>query len=784
MADGNASAVRQFGRSIAAIVLLASAGHAEAVRVPRFDIPPGSLRSAVVAIGTQAGVTIGMSDSAIADISVRGIKGRMSVAAALARILAGTTADFRQADAQTFQIVRRPPSKTVRRPPLPLPPPIAAKVDSEIVVTGSKRSATLQDYIGSVVLVDGRSVRPDRLIHGSEALVDQVPILTSTHLGPGRNKLFIRGIADSSFNGPTQATVGQYLGEVRLNYNAPDPELAIYDVASVEVLEGPQGALYGAGSLGGIVRLIPVAPDLSHRSLDIAGGGSYQAHGAPGGDISAILNLPIVDDRLALRIIGYGDIDGGYIDDPSRGLKDINRTTTRGLRATLRYQPAPDWTIDLGAVDQGINSRDGQYAERGLPPLQRSSVLAQPFDNDYALGSLTIRHAMGSIQFVSATSVVRHDVDSTYDASLTADTPRLYQEMNHITLLTNETRLSREYASGSSWVLGGELLRSGDRLTRTLGPPGTSDRIVGTNDVAEEASLFGEATLELASRWFATAGARIEYARLVDHALDQVVTGSEPHRHVTAVLPSVGLLWKPTDRLSLYARYQEGYRPGGLSVQGNVTQRFESDSVSSYEAGIRYGSPSDRLTASAAISFTHWENIQADLVDTDGLPYTANIGTGRIIGFEAQASWHPLPGLAIDGEVFANNSRLSRPAPDFAGEKDASLPNIADEIARVGGRYGFDAFGRRVELSGSLRYVGRSRLGVGTALDVHQGRYFDTAIGASAPFGPITISLDATNLTDERGNIFALGNPFGVMAGKQITPQRPRTIRLGAAVHF
>jgi outer membrane receptor protein involved in Fe transport len=73
-------------------------------------------------------------------------------------------------------------------------------------------------------------------------------MLFSTQLGPGRNKLFIRGVADSSFTGPTQATVGQYLGDVRLNYNAPDPDLNLYDIARVEVVEGPQGTLYGAGS--------------------------------------------------------------------------------------------------------------------------------------------------------------------------------------------------------------------------------------------------------------------------------------------------------------------------------------------------------------------------------------------------------------------------------------------------------------------------------------------------------------------------------------------------------
>ena len=74
-------------------------------------------------------------------------------------------------------------------------------------------------------------------------------------------------------------------------------------------------------------------------------------------------------------------------------------------------------------------------------------------------------------------------------------------------------------------------------------------------NVAEEASLFGEGTLRLANHLFATAGLRLEYARLVDHALDQVDVGSEPHRHVAAVLPSLGMLWKAADDVSVYARY-------------------------------------------------------------------------------------------------------------------------------------------------------------------------------------------------------------------------------------
>jgi iron complex outermembrane receptor protein len=771
--------VRAFAAGLLLVVAPVSTS-ASATGPATFDVPPGTLRAAIVEIGMRAGVTIGLSDFALGLIPVAGVHGRSSVAGALRRLLAGSAATFVQVDKGIFRIVRRP-SSPVRRA-------IAAIRSSDtapgeaIVVTGSKRSAALGNYAGGVQIADLGAIRAGDLAHGSEALVSQLPVLSSTHLGLGRDKLFIRGIADSSFNGPTQATVGQYLGDVRLNFNAPDPDLALYDVASIEVLEGPQGTLYGAGSLGGVIRFVPVAPDLDAASFSLSAGGSATAHGAPGGDIAGIADVPIVRDTLGVRAVAYAGIDGGYIDDPSRRRADINGVFTRGARLTLRYRPAPDWTIDLGGVVQNIDARDGQYTVRDLPPLETDSVIAQPFDNDYALASVVVRHAAGAISLVSATSIVWHDIGSTYDASLPSVAPTRYNEKDDISIVTNETRVSQHDAAGGGWVIGVELLRSVDRLRRVLGPIGAEGAISGTRNTIEQASLFGEATFRIAPRWFATAGARIGYTHLLGEVLDDPDEDDDQHRNGVAELPSLGVVWKASHELTFYARYQEGFRPGGLSVQASGTQRFESDSVATSEAGLRYASL--RFSGSLALSYAHWEDIQADLVDRAGLPYTANIGSGRILGFEARATWRPLAALSIDGAVFADRSRLNRPAPAFAGEQDATLPNIPDLTARLGADYGIAIGERTLELSGSVRYVGRSRLGVGPLLDLRQGRYFDTALGAKLPVGRFTLSLDATNVLDRHGNIFALGNPFGVTTGLQKTPLRPRTIRLGAAITF
>src|SRR3546814_20473727 len=128
---------------------------------------------------------------------------------------------------------------------------------------------------------------------GTASLIFRVAGRRSTRAGTGRNKLFIRAIADSGVAGPTQATTGQYLGDMRLNYAAPDPDLRLYDMQGVEVLEGPQGTLYGAGSLSGIVRMIPNAPNLVRAGGQISAGLSATPHGDPGGDLAATNNLPV-----------------------------------------------------------------------------------------------------------------------------------------------------------------------------------------------------------------------------------------------------------------------------------------------------------------------------------------------------------------------------------------------------------------------------------------------------------------------------------------------------------
>jgi iron complex outermembrane receptor protein len=362
-----------------------------------FDLAPAPLTTSVARIGALAGVSIATSDPALLNGSGRAIRLNGTAEAALKALLKGTQARAVPIGSNGWRIVAR--VRTVERP-------IANKPETspapEIVVLGSKRDRPLADYPASITMIDCAELVRFGSAPDTNALARIDPTIQSTHLGPGRDKLFLRGIADSSFNGSGAALVGIYVNDLRLTYNAPDPALRFYDADRIEILEGPQGTLYGAGSMAGLVRITPHAPELNAASGEAWIGGTLTAYGSPGGDVGGIANIPLVRDRVALRVVGYAARDGGYIDDAMRG-RDVNRTNTVGGRATLRAAVGDEWTLDVGGIVQDIRNRDAQYAERDQPILTRASIAAQPSSNLLRAGDIVLTGSIGSVNVTSTT---------------------------------------------------------------------------------------------------------------------------------------------------------------------------------------------------------------------------------------------------------------------------------------------------------------------------------------------------------------------------------------------
>lgn len=819
-----------------AFALLALPAQAMAAEERSFDVPRGALSASLPQLSRQAGVSISVVDGRLWQMDVKPVRGRMSVEAAIKRLLSGTGARAVRVSATSWRIESRPaPPRMARRPAAPRPAPrpkpdldrdhVAAASD-EIIVTATKTDLPYSRFAGVATQLSGEDLAfgGER---GTESILSRMATVSSTHLGSGRNKLFIRGIADSSFTGPTQATVGQYLGDVRLSYNAPDPDLRLYDIDSVEILEGPQGTLYGAGSLGGIIRTVPKAPDPGRQRVQAIAGFSLTQHGDPGGDIAAIANLP-VGEAHALRLVGYMISDGGYIDNPLRGQKDVNRVHVRGGRGTLRLDPGNDWTIDIGGVYQAITADDAQYADKDAPPLTRSSMVEQNSSARYAMGTLVVMKDWDDLHFQSSNAYVDHRLFERFDASLPThqtggdegnggalgtvdvarlfapiqivpmgDVPRVLDQRNATRMFVSESRLSRPYYDGLGWVIGASFIDNRARQNRqyAYGPlratlPGVSNRIT-------EFTGYAEATVELIPDLTASGGLRLSRAKLggeaegVSFALAQANRATTASRTETDLLPSFSLLATPFDTVRLYARYQEGFRPGGLAVDGDFVRRFLNDQVRTWEAGVRFGDRGrNLLDASLSISHSRWRNIQADFIDGNGFPTTTNIGDGRITSLSGAIAVRPTSKLTFDLGAVYNHSRVDDLSPQIlavfatAPARLGRIPNVASHAVRGSITYATVIGDQDFRVNGWANYIGPSRLGIGPVLGERQGDYIDTGLAMRVGSERRGLSLTLTNLFDSRGNRFSLGTPFVEGNGGFLTPLRPRTLRLAIDVAY
>ncbi|WP_371819584.1 TonB-dependent receptor [Erythrobacter sp. 3-20A1M] len=779
----------------AALVALGST--AAMARKADLAVPGGTLSEVAIAVARKTGSSIVIADRAVARRRVAGVHGRMDAAAAVDAIARRNGLKAVRVGTNAWRLEARDPPPPAKRQPRqssrqmpPPPPPIVQEITEgpPIIVIASKRESRLRDLPGQVSLLDGQSLELGG-VGGTEKIAQRIATVSSTYLGSGRNKLFIRGIADSSFTGPTQATVGQYLGDLRLSYNAPDPDLRLSDMERVEVLEGPQGTLYGAGSLGGIIRLVPNAPEFGETTFSAIVGGSAVSHGSPGFDTHATLNLPVAAGA-ALRLNGDLVSQGGYIDKPYLGRRDVDRTRIAAGRAALRVELAPDWTIDLLALGQDTDARDSQYADRDSGGLVSSARVQEGARATYGHGQIVISGRIGAVRLRSSTGVAGQNLRERYDATWPGDPARLFVQNNDTRMIANETRVWQPLGERFGWLIGGSFLHNRTRLTRSLGTDGASMVSTGVLNTIDELTGYGEASLRLFGPVIASAGLRATRAHLggagEDVAPQLALAGREitARRDETAYLPSASLLVQVAPRGRIYARYQEGFRPGGLAVAGAFVSRFRSDHVSTMEIGGAIGEPGrGTFDLAANLSYTDWHNIQADFIDITGLPTTANVGDGRIWAVSVSGGARLAPRLKLEFGASYNDSRVDEPVYANAARL-SQIPNIARFSGRLALQWSHDLTDDlRLDASGRVNYIGPSRLGVGPDLGELQGDYLDTGVLVRVGGDRFGVTASISNLADTRGNRFALGTPFAT-GREQVTPLEPRTVRIGFDARF
>lgn len=753
-------------------------------------IPSCTLAEAIDIIARGTGASIGTTNPALLRRRIASKRVSGGVDNMLRQIL-GNGVMLRRLGGDSWLIVglRRLEAEPVSAL-IPMRPPEPG--GAAIVVARSRSDAALHAFPLTARVMPGAMIDAAAAMRGSDALADRVALVSGTHLGPGRDKLFLRGIADSSFAGTRAATVAPYLGEQRLTYRAADPGLLPLDLEQVEVLPGPHGTLYGAGALGGIVRLQPRAPDFGEASARGWGGISATAHGAMGGDLGVLANLPVVEGQLGLRVLGYRSDAGGYIDDMARGDKDVNRVRTTGGRLALRYRQG-DWTADIGGAVQAIRSHDAQYAQPGTGSgaagaLERRSGVAEPSSDHIALASATVRRGGGPVHVSATVGAVEQRMDQNYAATARDGGAILCRQADHASLVTIEARAWREPGDGPGWMGGVSILSSRARQIRSVLPESPGDRLRVRNDNTE-LSAFGEVTLDAGPGLSFTGGLRLSRMTLDGDALGKLDSfyfsrEQEPvsvARSETRLLPSLAATLKLHGKGRAYARYERGYRPGGVAG-GIVSRKFASDRIGTLEVGLR-DVGTGPLEWNATLAWSQWRDVQGDLLTPVGLTYTENIGDARVFSADVTGRAQVTGRLQLLGAAMVVRDRLH--PLEYLRDGSRSLPNVPGLSLRGEARYRLPLrAGRSLGLGALVVHEGVSHLGAGANLGLRQGGVTRLDLSGRLELDRAVVALSVENLLDARGDRFALGNPFTLRAGAQTTPQRPRTVRLGFEAGF
>jgi len=754
--------------SVLSAALVAEPAQAKPAQI---DVPAGVLADALKTLSRQARISIAV-EGALPRIAVPAVKGRLEPREALRRLLAGTRWHARQAGPSLWQLVRAPTpvrARPAERPaPAPTPPPV-----QEIVVTALKRDLELAAAPVSIAVVSGDRFSSGSSSRSSSDLPDEVGSVFSTHMGPGKERLFLRGVADSPFNGPTQSTVGLFLDDARINYALPDPDLRLVDIERVEVLRGPQGTLYGTGALGGVVRIVTVRPKLDQFSANAALEGSAVTDGGLGGAVEGTVNLPIVEDSLGVRATAYADHEGGWIDDTGQGRTNVNNSHRIGGRLNLRWKPDGAWTVDLSLVAQKLRSRDAAYATDGMT---RSTAIAQPSRNDFFLFRLEAKGPIGGLDFLSSTAIESNHATSRYDASSVASliplaSPVAYDEKRSVYLITQEFRLSQSRGA-FRWLAGASIV---DAINVNLGTF-TSGSGAGVEARAQanlnlEAAFFTEGTLALKPSLDLTAGVRA----FVSNIWDDPRSTSGPSIDQYGFSPSAALSWHPAPGILAWVRYASAVRPGGRNLDGTgelVT--FQSDKLHNLELGSRLSLLDGHLNLDLTAFALRWRNVQSDRVSLNGLVVTTNVGNATNYGVElgARGSWRD---LALELSFTGQHGRLSS---SQALGVDLRLPVLPD----LSGRARL-SWGRQIGewLAGaylSANYWGSTRLGFDRAYPLDMSSRWVLGSGISLGRDRWRAILSVSNLLNSRANTFSFGNPFTFRTQSEQTPLQPRTFVL------
>lgn len=595
----------------------------------------------------------------------------------------------------------------------------------EVVVTAEKYSERLQDVPMAVTALSGEALERTQSFR-FEDYVGNVPGLTLVANNSIGSQLVIRGIT-SGVNA-VNAGVATYIDETPYTLVGPvgnygfAPNLDTFDMQRIEVLKGPQGTLYGASALAGLLKFVTNAPDPSGFAAKVETGVSSVDNGGIGSEVHGMVNIPL-GSEAALRMVGYDNYYPGFINDPSRGLSDINSSRYAGGRASLLYQPAENLSARITALYQERSWNDWNTVDLSpgtLRPLygklDHETLIGQPGDTTTELYNLTVNWGLGFGRLLSTTSYAKFrtkftDDDSTslgpvlsgaFGAPYGLDLPEAQPSHD----ITQELRLSSAGEPSLQWQVGGYFTNEEAAEDQSLYLINATTKTVLYNFPVD----IGSVGVPVSYREYAGfANVDYHFSPTVDMSLGGRYSENHQTFHETATGVLLGnvdfetpssegvftysgdVRWHVAPQSMLYARIASGFVPGGpndvLLTSANEPRSYSSSTTVNYEIGLKSDFLDKRVTVDASAFYIDWRKIQLTAVIA-GEGSIVNGGSAKSQGVEWAVEVAPITGLILGFNGAYTDAYLTEPTPaSVNGQVGDRLPAVPLWATSANARY-------------------------------------------------------------------------------------------------
>lgn len=716
----------------------------------------------------------------------------------------------------------------------------------EVIVTATRRTELAQDVPIALAVLTGARLQQSgvKSMSGVAALV---PGLQLGRVSPGFSLEVLRGIS-TSLNA-TGATVATYFDDTPTTLASvasagyaltPDPDL--YDLRRIEVLKGPQGTLFGASSMGGVIRYIFNQPDLRK----VSGSAELGYEGIPGHGTGnsqhLVLNLPLVKNVLGIRLEGFRIENPAFIDNVFRHQNDVNTSRSEGGRLAILWRPSEAFSAQLWTYYQRLSSANQPVMDvqpLTLQPiygdLKTAEKLPESMYVKLFVNNLRIRYRFPWATLESSTSLEKSYTRFVDDASndfgirygsLIGGNAASVQLVADTKKTTEELRLTSPAKQRIAWLLGyyytDENAKQPQSLSQYSAVNATDTLVfpnlftVGLASALRENAFYGDITYHPVRAFDIQAGLRYDrieqefsqpYVIFAGRPLLPAIYGSA----TLSKLTYLGTLRYHVSRdQMLYARIATGYRPGGpndVIPASTAPKTYQPDHLTSYELGLKGSLPKSSLQYSMDLYRINWDNIQIQGVDpATGFGFFDNGGRAYSEGVEFALHYRPIAALRFGLSGSYDTAKLTESilVPGIMAKQGDTLPYAPKEAvtgtvdyrraltARVIGYLGVTVSqvgARRAYFKGQI--VGLPQLGPAYGSAV--GRlpaYTLLNLRAGVGWRAVTIMIYVHNVTNELGAVAAYANftgadlAHGTVGPLPLTVTRPRTFGVTIRYNF